>query len=101
MEAVGDILGVVNLVVTAPVVIFVAWELRLAARERPYLKVLRERSFVQVVLAGIVVVFALVFTNNDAPIPPFDTQTTRVITRTMILLAIVPSLYWLRLYRSR
>lgn len=43
----------------------------------------------------------LIFVNNDRPIPPLSVEATKIITRSLTLvLAIVPAVAWLRLYRS-
>lgn len=80
------------------IVVGALWRL---LRARPDNLVLRDRFLVAVFLASLVTMFGLVFINNDIIPPPFTVDQTRVVTRTMVLLSIVPSLYWLWLYRSK
>lgn len=100
LRQLGDYLGVVDLILITPIVIFVAWRLWQKAKKRPLLKVLRERALNQRVLAVIVTVFSLIFWSNDMPRPLLDPDMTRIITRSTIALAVV-SAYWLWLYRKR
>ena len=48
-----------------------------------------------------IIIFSAIFLNNDTLPPPFDVAVTKVVTRfTMLVIAIVPALYWLALYRD-
>jgi hypothetical protein len=96
----GDYLGLAVVVIAAPLNWYVAWKLWRLASSSPRVRVLRERAVVAVGAAIVVTIFGLIFLNNDAELPPFDTGATRVITRLAMFLSVVPALYWLRLYRS-
>lgn len=73
------------------------WRLSLAS---PDLRALRERAVAALALALIVTVFAVVFVNNEMKPPPLDNDATKLLTRGALLaLAVIPDLYWLRLYR--
>lgn len=62
--------------------------------------ILRERVIVAVAVALIVTVFALIFVNNDLTPPIVGFDDTKIVTRSvMFVAAVVPPLYWLRLYR--
>jgi hypothetical protein len=64
-------------------------------------RVLRERGITATVVLLVVVVFGLIFTNNDLIPPPFNSESTKIVTRFAILsLAIIPAAYWLILYRN-
>lgn len=68
-------------------------------RQRPDLDVLKERAVTASIIAVGVLFFGLIFVNNDQLIPPFDVDTTKIVTRSaMLVLGIVPALLWLRLY---
>lgn len=69
-------------------------------RKAPHLRVLRERFVAELAVLLVVVVFGLIFANNDTLPPPLDTDATKLITRAAVLIiAIVPATYWLLLYR--
>jgi hypothetical protein len=62
--------------------------------------VVRERALAALVVLLNVIVFALIFWNNDQLVPPIDLAMTKLITRAQTLgLATLPALYWLYLYR--
>lgn len=96
----ASLLAVLTVVVGIPLNLYVTFRLYRLYIAKPYLRVLRERVIVAVLVLLIVVVFGLIFLNNDQPIPPFDLATTKIVTRGAILaLGIVPAAYWLWLYR--
>jgi hypothetical protein len=81
--------------VMAMVLLFKKWRLA------PQLRVLRERFIVSVVSTVAVLFFALIFVNNDQLVPPLDVDTTKLITRSVMLgLAVIPALGWLFIYRT-
>lgn len=94
-------IAVIVLVVGVPLNFYVAVRLWRLHRARPGLRVVRERWIVSTVVLVIVVVFGLIFLNNDQ-IPPFlTTDVTKIITRLAILiLSILPASYWLFIYRN-
>jgi Na+/proline symporter len=80
---------------------YVTWRLWRLNRQAPDALVLRERTIAALALSIIVTVFALVFVNNDLMPPFFDIEATRLITRSTILaLSVLPSVYFLWLYRK-
>jgi hypothetical protein len=49
-----------------------------------------------------IVVYGLIFLNNDLVPPPFSLDVTKYLTRiAMVVLALGPAAYWLWLYRGR
>jgi ABC-type enterochelin transport system permease subunit len=94
-----SLLALATLLIAAPLnwlVVLMSWRLY---RTDPN-PVIRDRLIVAVAVAVVVTVFALIFVNNDLvpPIVPFDA--TKVLTRgVMFTAAVVPPLYWLRLFR--
>lgn len=80
------------------IVVTLLWQKSNAA---PHLQVLRERFIVAGAVLVLVIVFGLIFLNNDR-LPPFlTTDVTRLITRSVVLaIAVVPATYWLLLYRG-
>lgn len=93
----GDLLGILVGAAAVPTLWVVVLLLRRRAKARPFNKILRQNYIWALVTAVFVSVFALIFLNNDADIPPLDTRATRVITRFFLLLAIIPAGYWLHL----
>jgi len=96
---VPTMLAVLVLVVGVPLNVYVTahlWRLSLVS---PRIKVLRERAIVSTFVLIIVLLFGLVFVNNDMPSPVLPFDETKLFTRlAMLTLAIVPALYWLRIY---
>lgn len=63
------------------------------------LRVLRLQLVVEVVLTCLMLLFGLIFVNNDQVPPPLDVETTKYITRIAILLAgLIPTVMWLWIY---
>jgi hypothetical protein len=94
------ILGILTLLIGVPLNLYVAARLWRLSRKTPGVSVLRERAIVAAGVLLVVVVYGLIFANNDLvpPIVAFDT--TKFLTRgAMLLLAVVPASYWLWLYR--
>ena len=94
------ILAAIVLVVGIPLNAYVTvklWRLALAEKQ---LGVLRDRAIVATTVLFVVVVFGLLFVNNDLLPPPIDFPTTKFISRTALLIvALGPAAYWLRIYR--
>jgi hypothetical protein len=94
------ILAVLVLVVGVPLNIYVTLKLLGLAASSPGIRVLRERALVAVCVLLIVVVFGLIFLNNDTIPPVLGLDLTKVITRGAVLVvAVVPACYWLWIYR--
>jgi small neutral amino acid transporter SnatA (MarC family) len=94
-------LAVLTLVVGVPLNLLVTVMLWGKSFGAPHIKVLRERAIVAVLVLLTVLVFGLIFRNNDTVPPWIGLDTTKIITRVMVLLlAIVPALYCLWLYRN-
>ena len=96
---VTDLLAALTVFIAAPLNwVVAAMLIRLSLRAQ-HVRVLRERAVTAVALAFIVTVFALIFVNNSF-VPPFlDFETTKYITRgTLLVLSVLPTIYWLRLY---
>ena len=97
-----NLLAIAVLVVGVPLNVIVAWMLWRRYREAPYIRTLRERLIVELAVLLVVVVFGLIFLNNDTLPPPLDLDITKIITRaTLLVIAVVPAAYWLWLYRRR
>jgi hypothetical protein len=99
--SITNLLAVLTLVVGVPLNAYVVWRLGRLHRANPDLMVLRERGIVGTAVLINVVVFGLIFVNNDIVPPILGLDLTKLITRAVVLfMAIVPALYWLRLYRK-
>lgn len=86
--------------VAMPLNWYVVWKLRRRSKQRPRLTVLRERWIAALAVALMVTVYSLIFINNDLPTPVLSFAVTKLFTRASLLLAaIIPALYWLKLYR--
>ncbi len=97
-----SILGLLVLIVGVPLNLYVTLKLWRLSRERPELRVLRERAIVAAAVLFVVIVFGLIFVNNDLDAPVLTFDQTKLYTRAaMFLVAIVPGSYWLYLYRSK
>ena len=96
----STLLALLVIVVALPLnwlVTILMWRL---SRRAPAVRVLRERAIVGLTLAVIVTVFAAVFVNNELPMPPLDSEATRLLTRSALLVwSVIPPVYWLLLYR--
>ena len=88
------LLGVsLNMAVT--VLLFRKW------RQAPYLRVLRERFIVSLVLTVVLIQFGVIFVNNDQALPWLGLDATKLITRSaMLMLAVIPAVGWLLIYRK-
>lgn len=88
------------LVVGVPLNVYVTARLHRLSREAPDAKVLHERALVAAIVLVVVIVFGLIFVNNDQSIPFLTGEVTKLITRAAVLaLAIIPAIYWLRISR--
>lgn len=88
------------LIVGVPLNLYVTIRLWRLAGARPRLRVVRDRSIVSATVLVIVVVFGLIFLNNDWTPTFLSGDTTKIITRLAILvLAVVPASFWLWIYR--
>jgi hypothetical protein len=96
------LIGLLVLVVGFPLNLYVTFKLWRLSRERPDLGVLRERAVVSAAVLILVVVFGLIFLNNDLHAPILSFDETKFWTRTaMLIVAVGPASYWLYLYRSK
>lgn len=94
-------LGLINLVIGVPLNVVATFLLWKKSREVPKLRVLRERFIVAVITTILVLVFGLIFVNNDQVVPPLSEVATKYITRiVMAAMAIVPAAGWVLLYRA-
>lgn len=96
------ILGLLVLLVGGPLNLYVTVRLWRLSAAHPELKVLRERAVVATAVLIAVLIFGLIFANNDSIPPPFDLSATKLITRlAMLVVGIVPAAYWLWIYRGK
>lgn len=94
-------LAVATLAIGVPLNLLVTVRLWRLSRAYPRIRVLRERALVALVVLLLVTVFGLLFVNNDLTIPILDSGATKIVARSAILvLAILPAVYWLLLYRN-
>jgi amino acid transporter len=71
----------------------------LGTRQNPKNRVLRHDAITAVVVLLQVIVFGLIFVNNDTVPPPLPTEWTKLITRlTLAVLAYVPALLFIGWY---
>lgn len=97
----ASVLAVLVLVIGVPLNVYVTLRLWRLSKVSPQLRVLRERAIVAACVLLIVVVFSAIFLNNDTVPPFFGLDVTKVITRAAVLVvAVVPAAYWLRIYRD-
>lgn len=97
-----ELLAILVLIIGIPLNVLVTVLLWRRTYLHPRIRVLRERLIVEVAVLALVIVFSLIFLNNDRLPPWLTTDVTKVITRaTVLALALVPALYWLWLYRRR
>jgi hypothetical protein len=95
------VLALLTLLVGVPLNVAAAYLLRRKSREAPHLRVLRERFVVSVITTIMVLVFGLIFVNNDQEVPPLNEVATKLITRFVMLgMAIIPAVSWLFIYRA-
>lgn len=94
-----NILAIAVLVVGVPLNALVTVMLWRKSHAHPRIRVLRERLIAETAVLVLVIVFGLIFLNNDTLPPPLDTDVTKLVTRAVLLgVAVVPALYWLWLY---
>lgn len=97
-----EVIAVLVLVIGVPLNVLVTVLLWRTYRAHPTYRLLRERLVVEIAVLLVVVVFGLIFVNNDTLPPPLDTGATKIITRWIMLgVAIIPACYWLFLYWRR
>ncbi len=95
------LLAVLVAVVSVPLNWFVVVRLWRLSLVKPSIPVLRFQAILATGLSAIVTLFALIFLNNDLPDPVVSGDTTKLITRSVVLIwSVIPSLYWLWLYRK-
>lgn len=92
-------LAVLTLVVGVPLNLIVTIRLwSLYTDDRANL-VIRERAIAATIVLLLVIVFGLIFVNNDLIPPPISFVDTKLFTRlAMLTVAIVPASYWLLIY---
>jgi len=99
MLQIANLLAIAVLFIGAPLNWYVTWRLWQLHRVNPEIRVLRERGIVATVVSLTVTLFGLIFLNNDALPPPFSIEVTKILTRfAMLMIAVVPAVYWLWLY---
>lgn len=96
----STLLAVLVVVLAMPLNWYVTVRLWQLSRSAPRIRVLRERAIVALTLSVLVSVFALVFVNNEIPVPPLDSEATKLVSRGALLVwSVIPPAYWLILYR--
>jgi len=71
-------------------------------RAEPDVSAIQVSGILSTCVAAIVTVFALIFINNTLDNIVLDSYSTQVVTRgALLVLSIVPALYWLRWYRRK
>ncbi len=92
-------LAVLTLVVGVPLNLLVTRRLWILARADVANLALRDRAIIASAVLILVVVFGLIFLNNDLIPPIVSFVDTKLLTRTvMLIVAIVPASYWLLIY---
>lgn len=93
---ISTVLALLVLFVGVPLNVLVTVRCLIRVRQAPHIRVLRERFIAATFVLLGVVVFSLIFLNNDTLPPPFDVGFTKVVTRfAWLVIAIVPAVYWL------
>lgn len=96
-----NVVALVVLLVGIPLNVAVTFLLYQAYRDRPHNRVLRERFIAELSVLLLIVVFVIIFLNNDSLVPLVTTETSKLITRlAMLAVAVIPASYWLYLYRK-
>jgi hypothetical protein len=94
-------LGLVILAVGVPLNVAATLLLLRESRRFPHLRVVKERGIASTISTVVVLFFGLIFVNNDQEIPPFDVDTTKLVTRIVMLgLAVIPAATWIYVYRT-
>jgi hypothetical protein len=94
-------LALLTLLVGVPLNVIATYLLLRKSREAPHLRVLRERFVVAAITTIVVLVFGIIFVNNDREIPWLGLDATKLITRVAMLgIAIIPAVSWLFIYRA-
>ena len=98
-----SVLAVLVLLLGVPLNLYVTIRLRRISRENPRIPLVRFQYIVSSLVLLTVVVFGVIFVNNDLPPPPpLGFAETKLFTRGVLLvLSIVPAAYWLHLTRER
>jgi hypothetical protein len=92
-------LALATLLIGVPLNVYVTWSLWQLSR-KSWNVVLRERAVAASFVLIVVALYGFVFVNNDITPPPIDFEATKYLTRFgMLAVALVPALYWLRLFR--
>jgi hypothetical protein len=95
-------LALLVLLIGVPLNVLVTILLLRMWQKAPYLRVLRERFIVSFILTIVLLVFGLIFVNNDQEVPPISDVATKLITRVaMLVIAIIPAVTWLLIYRRK
>jgi hypothetical protein len=96
-----ELIGRLTLFIAVPLNVVVTLMLLHQSRLHPKLRVLRERFIAAAAVLFTLVVFGLIFVNNDQAAPPLNEDATKIITRlAMLVVGVVPAAYWLWLYRA-
>lgn len=96
----ANVIATLVLVIGVPLNALVTVLLFRAWLANPGIRVLRDRLIAALAVLGLVLVFGLVFVNNDTLPPPLDLATTKLVTRlTILAIAVIPACAWLLLYR--
>jgi hypothetical protein len=96
------ILAWLTLGVGVPLNVTTTYLLRRKSRQAPHLRVLKERFIVAAITTIVVLVFGVIFVNNDRGVPWLGLDATKLITRVAMLgIAIIPAVGWLLIYRQR
>ena len=95
------VLATLVLVLGVPLNLYVSVRLWRLSRMAPDVPLLRERAIVSVAVFLLVLVFGIVFLNNDVAVPFLRFEDTKLYTRlAMLAVAIIPATYWLILTRD-
>ena len=96
-----SILALLVLVVGVPLNVYVTWKLWRLLRSDPGILVLRERVVVALAVLLLILVFGLIFLNNDLDAPVLTFDETKLYTRAVTaILAFVPATYFLWISRG-
>lgn len=97
--SVQSVLATLVLFLGVPLNLLVTVLLMRQAIANPGIRVLTDRLIASIAVLLMVIVFGFIFLNNDSLPPMLTTDTTRIITRFVLLcVAVIPALYWLSLY---
>lgn len=100
-NGIATVLAVLNLALGIPLILWLLARLNRRLRQMPGNLMYVDRRNVAWALLLLAAVFGPIFLNNDMAVPILDGTTTKLVTRSVVLLVIVvPTVYYLWIDRN-